>query len=197
MTWEQDLREIYGGDRFYKEVFDEKTYIKAKRGDSKIVLDVGACGGEFSYWMYHNSEKIYAIEPEPNCYKEIVDFVEKHHLDKIIPCNIALSDHDGVEKLALGIRGGHTLGSSNNDIEVKTQTLASFMKEHAIDSVDILKIDIESAEYKVFGANDFPEVAPKIKFIIGEHGVGNEFLLKNGFKITNYEKMVNFTAERI
>ena len=197
MTWKQDLKEKYGNDRFYKDVFYNEEYIRAKIGKVKTILDVGACGGEFSYWMYDDAKKIYAIEPEPSSFMEIVDFTNKHNLTKITSCRVALSDRDGFGRLSLGVRGGHVLGKSSNDIKVRTQTLASFMKEHAIDSIDILKIDIEGAETKVFGAPDFPSVAPKIKFIIGEHGVGNEYLKANGFEINEYPGEVNWTAERI
>ena len=198
MTWEQELNDIYDQDRFYREVFVEHEYKRAKRGSLKTVIDAGACGGEFSYWMYHTAEKIYAIEPEPTSFKEINDFVTKHNLYKIIPCNLALSDKNGFDDLVVGSRGSHTLGyHPTANIKVKTQTLATFMKEHNIEQVDVLKIDIEDGELRVFGSVDFPEVADKIKFIIGEHHVGDEFLKENGFKITNHEGEANWTAERI
>ncbi len=171
----EEIRTKYKDDRFFKEVFETKIYDPVEFTRNKVIVDVGALAGEFSLWMKDNAERIYAIEPDPEQYNELEENVQSFKSIKAF--NFALSDHQGVETLfpSHDRRGGYSI--IDNDVagkEVPCMTLAHFMKVNNIAEIDVLKIDIENGEDKVFNAPDFKEVASKIKVIIGEHldGVG-------------------------
>lgn len=171
-------------ERFFEDVFKGNEYIDALGRKSDIVLDIGACAGEFSAYIYPKATKIYAIEPFSEYYKELTDNIKEFNLDKIIPFKLAIGDYNGVGKLASDrSRGGNKL-EDNPDLfeEVIVKTLAQFIKDEHIERVDVLKIDIEGLEKKVFNSPDFIEVVDRIDYIIGEHlGEVIELLKSYGF----------------
>lgn len=167
-------------ERFFNDIFTREEYNDVKGRKSDIVIDIGATAGEFSAYVYKQSKTIYAIEPYKKYFDELTENIQAFHLDKIKPFNIALLDRNGTGSMSEDCRGGNKLEEGN---DVRVMTLASFMKEQSIDNVDILKIDIEGMDNKVFESEDFQTVGDKISYIIGEHIAGIEELLKPyGFK---------------
>ncbi len=179
----EEYKEKYKDDRFYYEVFVHKIYDPALEVKHDIIMDLGACAGEFSFYMSDKAKKIYAIEPFHDHYKELVKNIKEFEFNNVIPFNVALGDENRMGHMAEGYaRGGAVLSDDKTptpkDIPVKT--LATFMKENNIDNIDVLKVDIEECEKQVFEAPDFEEVAHKIKFIIGEHvGAVSSGILEN------------------
>jgi len=173
--------------RFIDEVFEKEIY--KPTCPQLTIIDAGAYEGEFSFYSYPFAKKIYAIEPDPRPFEIMKTHVEEFEVGNIIlPFNIALAKEDGERNFFNSGYGGSAFKSGADTIVVKTQSLANFMKENKIDQVDVLKIDVESAEREIFGAPDFPSVADKIKMIIGEHGDGlPEILLPLGFKLKDYQ----------
>ena len=55
-------------------------------------------------------------------------------------------------------------------------TIEEFFKENKIEHIDVMKIDVEGAEYIIFADNSFKNIANKIDFIIGESHYINEML---------------------
>jgi len=193
------LLEKYKGDRFFDEVFVKKIYQPVwELGELNTVVDLGACTGEFSYWIYDRAKIIYAIEPVEKYFDEMKQTVDEYKLNKIQVYNLALGSFDGRGYMnETKTKGGATLMQDSqvtkNQIEI--QTLATFMRKNQIDSIDVLKVDIENGELAVFSAPDFAQVADKINFIIGEHGGGLEQILSSfGFKYRQYPK--GFIFER-
>ena len=185
------LLKKYDSDRFFNEVFVDKIYDPvSKLGKLNTVIDLGACTGEFSYWVYDQAEKIYAIEPIKKYYRQMEDIVEQYKLDKLKPFNLAIGSYNGrgfmnedLKKGAAKLNGASEVSTRPTEV----RTLATFMKENDIEFVDVLKIDIEGGELGVFSSSDFGKVADKIKFIIGEHGSEIEDLLpKYGFTLRKY-----------
>ena len=65
---------------------------------------------------------------------------------------------------------------------LEKQKLWAKEDEDKIEQIDCLKIDVEDAEKEIFEAKDFPKVAKKIKYIIGEHlGLASLILKTYGF----------------
>lgn len=186
----QALRDKYekiDDERFFKEVFVDEEYKSALDIKADVVVDVGALAGEFCAYIYPKAKVIYAIEPFPDHYKELVENIQEFNLTKIKPFNIALSDTNDFQSLKTNkARGGHNLSPGEDENLVQTKTLAVFMQEQNIKHIDILKIDIEGGEQYVFGSEDFADVADKISFIIGEHLEGQRDRLKS-FGFTSLE----------
>ena len=176
--------------RFFEEVFYSEIYKPVKElGNIATVIDLGACTGEFSLWVYPQAERIYAIEPDREAYKHLKENVKE--FEKIKTFRLAITGKNGIAGMSGGSIGAKSIVhnvTQNPQQIVKIQTLATFMKKNGIEIVDCLKTDAESAEDEIFKAEDFSEVADKIKFIIGEHLKGSKVLLgAYGFKIENYE----------
>lgn len=174
-------------ERFFKELFEGEEYKPCLDIKADVVLDIGALAGEFSAYIYNKAKVIYAIEPHPKYYEELSTNIKEFGLNKIKPFNLALSDYNGEGKLRIGGRGGSALANDGTET-VKVLTLSTFIKENNIKHIDLLKIDIEGGEEKVFSAKDFAEISDRIDFIIGEH-IGDNFepLLKQGFKYSTYQ----------
>lgn len=177
-----------GAERFFHDIVAGNEYAPARNQKADVVIDVGALAGEFCAYIYDQAKTIYAIEPYSKHYEELTANIEEFELDKIKPFKIALAGSNGQRNLDIQGRGGHVLtGDLGRGEEVEAKTLATFMKEQGIDHVDILKIDVENAEYEIFAAPDFKDVAYEIDFIIGEHIRDLQSLFeKFGFIANNY-----------
>ena len=189
-NWLLEIRNRYQNDRFLYEVFERQVYKEAlKYNGNRIntVLDIGARYGEFSFYMYPISSQIYAVEPEVRNFGELKFNIELHKLNKIKYFDFALSNTNATAPLRItGDTGGHSLVDEqpHDFIIVPTKTLKTFMEEQKIEHIDVLKIDIEGGEKRVFMDEEFREIAPKIDFIIGEHAGGgvSDRLVETGFK---------------
>lgn len=164
------------GKRFYNDVILNEEYKLAKHPDihdSEVIIDIGACLGEFSYYIYDQAKVIYAIEANNKNYNDLEEYIEKYKLDKIKPFHLAIAGTNNIRELRSNIGlGGYSIVNGTNLVEkIEGKTINTFAIENNIENIDILKIDVESAEGEIFNAPDFKDVAPKIKFIIGEvHG---------------------------
>ena len=191
-----------GAERFFHDVFGGE-YAPVLNAKADVVLDVGATAGEFSAYIYNKASVIYALEPYSAHYEELTGNIKEFGLDKIKPFRMALSDYNGEGNfLTIGGRGGNRLINGDGDEyteKVQVKTLATFMKDVGIDHINILKIDIENGEVKVFNSPDFKDIAYKIDFIIGEHIADMQSLFEGyGFKSRRYpENGVNIIYERI
>src|SRR5215472_5316409 len=104
--WLDELKDKYKDDRFFKEVFVDGIYAPVTKVKSDVVIDLGACAGEFSFWMYDKAKEIYAIEPQPLQAKELFASVKEYNLTKIRPFQVALADKLGLARMIGGKRGG-------------------------------------------------------------------------------------------
>ena len=187
------------GERFFQELFEAKEYEPLLERKADVVLDVGACAGEFAAYIYDKAGKIYCFEPFSKHYEELEENVKEFELDKIRPYRLAIGDIKGLARLTTNdFRGGNKLTEAIENTElVPVTTLKQFLLNNNIDHVDILKIDIEGGEYKVFTAKEFAEVAPKIDVIIGEHlNNVNDVLTSLGYKVVHLKDNRNVLYER-
>ena len=176
--------------RFFEEVFFDEIYKPVRElGNKRTAIDLGATAGEFSLWAYPQFEFIYAIEPV----KKQFNFLKENVADfpKITVFNLALGDNNRGGHMTNGAWGGSSLSldETPTDNEIEVQTLMTFIDKNNLETVDCLKIDIEDGEKAVFEAEDFPRVAEKVRYIIGEHvGHLSKGVLENlGFKMEEYK----------
>lgn len=169
-------------ERFFRELFQDQEYLPARAVKADVVLDVGALAGEFCAYIYEHAQTIYALEPDPRFFKELSENVKEFKLTKVKPYQLALGGASGMRNFhASNDRGGSQLREGGGDegvVQAQTKTLAQFLNDEGIEKVDILKIDVENGEGEIFGATDFPSVASRIEYIIGEHLAGVDHILK-------------------
>jgi FkbM family methyltransferase len=134
----------------------------------KLAIDIGANVGLFTeYCLDMEFERVISVEPNPLAVQEF----KKMHSDNpaVVLHEIALTG-DG-QDVNLSVNPGNTLVSSisksisDNTVTVKSKTLDALME--SFEEVDLLKIDIEGAEYDLL-ANTSEETLKKASNIILE-----------------------------
>lgn len=131
----------------------KEDYGKIARAD--ILIDIGANIGVFSLYAAQSGvERIYAYEPNRSAYNVLLRNISVNGLEKTIsPKRLAVSGCDReTVKIPLGSSPYNqiTRGNSGEDFEeVSTVTLDTIINENNFDSVDLLKIDCEGAEYEI------------------------------------------------
>jgi len=170
----------------------EKYFIVS--GD--IVVDVGACIGEFTLIAAKRASKVIAIEPEPTNFKLLSENVARLKLANIILVNKALSNYIGKAKLFIAINPlSHTLhpeatlSHKYKVVEVEVTTLDKLMEDLGIDRVDFVKIDAEGSEIEILeGAIETLKKARKI--VIEYHNEKHLSIIRQFLNMLGYERIL-------
>ena len=150
------------------EIFVRKDYALPADFKPRTILDIGANFGLASLYFtsIYPDALIYAFEPASANYKYLLSNISP--FGNIKSFNCAISSKQGEIKLFVdGKHGGWNslIGSSDKFEVVKTLSLDDFVKEHAITSIDLIKIDVEGAEMDIL--SNFKGLS-KTLCIIGE-----------------------------
>ena len=134
------------------EVFEE-DYYKFLNVQNKSVLDIGAFIGDSSiYFILKGAKKVYAIEPHPNAYKEMIENIKLNNMeDKIIPINMGISYDNNyimIYTKDMTLVAGSFFNSNNNGIKVPAGKLSNIIDKYNIDA-QVLKMDCEGCEYDI------------------------------------------------
>jgi len=186
------------------EIFETKEYEEGYRviKDRKnpVILDIGAHIGMASvYFSQIKGARIFSFEPCSKNYECLVKNIKG--------LNVKTFNY-GVTAFNCEHRnfGSETLYCKHRGLPVqeiiKTRNMEWVFKTCNLDHVDLMKIDVEGAEYEIFMTSSFAKVSNKIDFIIGESHLGIEpfhpadlapILERAGFKLgflpnINYNK---------
>jgi FkbM family methyltransferase len=150
-----------------------------KKGD--VFIDVGANIGYFSLLASTcDPAKILAVEPLPHTFNMLNMNIEYNNLqDKIQTCNIGLASQPGTAEFtsSLGPKN-HIKYKTNNihekepTVRIELDTLDNILNSsNSITKVDLIKVDIEGAEYDfLLGAeNTISKHKPVIMMEIEQH----------------------------
>jgi FkbM family methyltransferase len=140
-----------------KDVFFHQIY--ARHGgtilDNAIILDIGAHIGAFSASAARAARgvTVYAFEPAPENLELLSNNVARNRLSNVRVSAQAVSGRPGTRQLHLSDSpAGHSLHGhepSERQLAVETVTLDEILSRHAMDAVDLLKMDCEGAEYEI------------------------------------------------
>ncbi len=145
-------------NRYYKK-YNQKYYNEAKLLDisfefsnPKIIIDLGACIGEYSIYFAkkYPQSTIYSIEANSNNCRILQENVKLNRTEKNIKIfNNAISDKENESYFSTyGNQDSEVIISNNNNLN-KTITLSSLFHKEKLNKIDLIKIDIESSNYKV------------------------------------------------
>lgn len=143
----------------YAEIFVDKKYDFLFESKLNTVLDIGANAGTFSkLFLEKGVDKVYAFEPNQEAllnlnhlssinsnlkvFEKAIHFVEQDLTFYIDPDNTTIGSSDPT----------HVNYDKSNKIQkiiVPTITLKNFIKQEKLNKIDLIKIDIEGAEYDV------------------------------------------------
>lgn len=127
---------------------------------------------------------IFGIDPTPKS----AEYVEENKPAKGFSFHqIALANENGELVFNLPLNENHVSGSlskiaSTKSLNVKAQTLMSFMQEYNLGEIDILKMDIEGSEYSVLENIVQTDIRPKQILVEYHHffdEISNETTLKS------------------
>lgn len=128
---------------------------KLAKINPEVVIDGGANIGNYATWIHKFNEKakIYSFEPVEETYEKMVKNVADNK--QIVPINRGLFSEEITKEINLYTQDKHAslyeiagvqqkpLGT----IEIKLIKGEDFVKEHKIDHIDFLKLDLEGADY--------------------------------------------------
>ncbi len=160
-------------------------------GKCLISFDVGANTGITTVWLAKHSRKVYAFEPEMSNCNTLKCNLLINQINNVKLENTAISNFNGYGTLhILEGYGHHSLGNPKTTSEVaqkkvKIQTIDSYCYKNKIDSIDILKVDVEGFEAEVLKGAKKMIKGKKIKFIVFE--ISDKILLE-----LNKDKMTIF-----
>lgn len=178
---------------------------------NSIVFDIGAQIGVFSVFVSDKAGKVFSFEPVPENFKLLKENIKLNRLQNVFAFNLAVSDKKSKQKIFLSKNntGGHSVFGKGDFIEAQTTTLQEITEKNAPEKIDLMKMDIEGAEYSIiFGLSE--KTIQKIERIVMEcHDLPGfnrnpakmiSFLKKKGFKVKAKTSLFNFTtlfAEKI
>lgn len=153
--WVQNNLFIYG---YYEK--NESDYWLKRSEKAKIIIDIGANVGYYSLLAAKNIErnkgKIFAFEPVNKTFIRLGENILLNKIDCISIYKKAISNENSSIKINVGNDenwgmssiNSHEHLSSESEI-VECETLDTFCNSVNISQVDLIKIDVEGAEYNV------------------------------------------------
>jgi FkbM family methyltransferase len=116
-----------------------------------LVVDAGAHVGVFSLISSLFAKSVIALEPHPRNYSLLKTNIRMNLATNVMAINRALWHENGRLKIYEDTNSGlHSIYNSSHDIffETTTITLQDILEEFG--NIDLLKIDIEGAEFRIF-----------------------------------------------
>lgn len=142
--------------------------------DKKIFWDLGAHAGYYTllFKTVNKNSTVYSFEPVENNFENFKKHVDLNKLNGVIPFQKAVSDKEGRLRFAKGNSVGGKL-SESGDMEVSVVRLSRLVEEETIQLPDLIKMDIEDAEYKVLlDLKPFLVSEKKPVIFLSTHGKG-------------------------
>ena len=179
------------GNASYKPHKNGERWVLAQLRDEPIrsVLDVGANVGDWALLAAEllPNATVWALEIVPATFARLRERVADH---ASIRCfNLGLADRDGVLRIHYDAAASthatfteYPHGGTRELIECAVRTGDAFVREHGIDRIDFLKMDVEGAEHLVLAGLAESLSARRIRFVQFEYGRVNiltKFLLRD------------------
>lgn len=150
---------IDSGLLFYPQLCDNReiNYLDKLIKHDWVVLDIGAHIGFYSLYFASKCKQgnIFSIEADPGNFSHLSFNIKLNPEYKNIQIlNVGVSDKN--EVLSLGISttgntsGNSFLSRSDSRVDVECKPLISIVSELGIAKIDLIKIDIEGFEFRVF-----------------------------------------------
>lgn len=154
-----------------------------------VIVDLGGHIGSFSVSMARMLKdkcKIYTYEPDKENYEILARNIALNKIHSIYPKNIAISDYVGkgyLEKEKMNTDAYYLDLSKKKNTNCVVNTLPQALRPYKIKKIDLLKMDIEGGEYKIFlNKQSFDYIQKTVHYIFMEyHDIDahyNYFLIK-------------------
>lgn len=145
-----------------KQVYGEQQY-KCLCGlsDVKVIVDLGAYAGYASYYLktHYPQAELFAIEPQPDVCKLLIQNLASFSGIHVIKAAIWDKNVDNLFLKQMHVKGESSLHQTGTRVVdtvtesvsfVKGITMLSLIEAYNIARIDILKIDVEDVETRLF-----------------------------------------------
>lgn len=137
----------------FEEIFIKEEYAQVQNRSLLPIIDAGANVGFTALYFASRfpGVPIYAFEPDPGAYALLVKNAAA--FPEITPVPAALGEKDG-EATFYSVPGSAMSSSfvkraNGTPVTVPVRSLASWLEEHSIEKVGVLKIDVEGFEDRI------------------------------------------------
>jgi FkbM family methyltransferase len=143
-------------DEFMKNIYkwqddkgDQTLRLSYPLDEKSLVFDVGGYIGSFAADIFCKYNcNIYIFEPVTELYEKIK--VRFRNNPKVKVFHAGLSDTFSTAKISVnGTSSSVFKTNSENTEEIKLISIVDFIKEHGIEEIDLMKINIEGGEYSL------------------------------------------------
>lgn len=155
----------------FSQIFLQKDYDLNSGINPKLIIDGGANVGYASVWFANKfpKAKIFAVEPEEENFKILKMNTKKYTNVKLIKAGL------WHKKAFLKVldKGYGKWGFVTEEVAspekgiIRATTIGDILKKSGCDQIDILKLDVESAEKEIFSKN-YEKWLPKVRSLIIE-----------------------------
>lgn len=123
-----------------------------------VMVDIGAWAGPITLYAASKCKKVYALEPDPAIYPELIKNValNSNLAPRIICLNKAIAIRDGIKKLYARNNYGESSSSLLQRfrdrldlVDCECISLTTLLETAAITHIDFIKMDIEGAEFEL------------------------------------------------
>jgi FkbM family methyltransferase len=170
----------------------EHSFFEDKFNDQIVILDLGACRGEFTNEInsLYSIKKVILVEANPTNFRTL------QNKENYILYNNVISSRDGdeiqfLEDTNSPYNGSIIFNYFNGTIhKIKSISIKTIMKENNIDYIDLMKIDIEGSEYEILENFDEEDYKKINQITVEFHDFIDPSLKNRTFSII--QKMKNF-----
>ncbi len=171
----------------------ENLVMAIPEANLEVILDIGANCGLFSLFanMRFPTAKIYAFEPSPQLQTVLTQNIGSRGVEII---KKAVAEKDGIQTLFVNRRSQQTNSLIRDSVtpfadvvehvEVEAVCLDTFLEQTGINSIDIMKVDVQGAESRVLRGGR--RVLDKTKYLILEA----TFLDRDVFEVIELARQV-------
>jgi FkbM family methyltransferase len=164
------------------EIFFKAEYFFTSESRSPVILDCGANIGLATLFFKHlyPDAHVVAFEPDPDTVAILRKNIEQNHLPDVAVHNVMLSNSEGEHSFFVAAdRPGSLLMSATpnrilkgREIKVRAAKLSDYVDGY----VDLLKLDVEGAEFDVMADLERSKKLPLIKQMVIEyhHRIDND-----------------------
>ena len=134
--------------KWFADKGDETHRLDYDFNENSIVFDIGGYKGEFARDIFCKYNcTIYIFEP----IKEFYDIIKKRFINnsKIKAFNFGLGNLDKIVQISLIDDRSSVLNMNGDLIKVKIKSINEFIKNQNIKNIDLVKMNIEGAEYEL------------------------------------------------
>jgi FkbM family methyltransferase len=151
------IRDALSAAHTFREIFLNGDYDVPYLSNARTIVDVGANIGLFSYFASLKSPNaaIHALEADPATFAVLEKNLAGVQNGHFFPVNLAASSEPGMIDFYSSTVSGWSsrypvLGAQEgHHIKIPSVRLSDYLREKEVSVVDVLKVDVEGAEYDI------------------------------------------------